>query len=570
MKNRVFTRTFLRMRGNGLTIGKLMGAGALVVGLQFVGFAQNSQARNKEILDSAEIRFQENTHRVVLDDQSKIIPWTTPQSKAYDLFLHQRWNFIKHKVPASPGPAPRSLYPQYYFYCAYRPKNGTLEPDVWMNDIGEKIPNWFESARLYYAYTGDTSVMNIIEKFAMYVLEHGTSPANFSWPNFPYTTTNAGDTLYRGFTSAKRFVLHEIQVDHASEIGLAYYRLYLYTGKEKFKTAAMNVANTLAKKVRPGSASQSPWPYLVIMDSGKITSEYGANWTGAYTLLSELVKAKIGNVDAYKKACTHVKDFILNHPLKTGYWTDGHSDNAVTSNTYKSNLSASNFKLFMFDFPDFNANWKKDIPKLIEWTEKYFIERGDRREPGNMWGANIVGEQDDFLFKMDYQTARYAAECARWYALSGDESYKEKAYRALNWVTYCNDAEGMAFESPLSKGISSWWSDCYGEGPRMFYHAFAGIPEWAPPMEDHILYSEGILKDVSYANKKIQYTATDIGGTEFLRLSFKPASINVNGTKISERPDLTKEGYTLKDLGGGDYAVQIKRIKAGKVIVAGM
>jgi hypothetical protein len=547
----------------------LMTMVVLLLGLPVALVAQPTQSTAKSVLDSAKIRFQENTHPVVLDDQGKIIPWTTPQSKAYDVFLHRRWDFIKHHVPASPGPAPRSLYPQYYFYCAYRPKNGELVPDTWMNDIGEKIPNWFESARLYYAYTGDNSVMEIVETFMEYVLTHGTTPSSFSWPNFPHTTTNAGDTVYQGFTSAKRFAMHEIQVDHASEMGLAYYRLFQYTGKEKYKTAAVNVANTLAKKVRPGSATQSPWPYLVIMDNGKITSEYGANWTGAYTLLNALAEAKIGNVDAYKKACKYVKDFILNHPMQTGYWTDGHSDNSVTSNTYRSNLSASNFKLFMFDFPEFNPNWKRDIPKLIEWTEKWFIERGAPSEPGNMWGANIVGEQDDFLFKMDYQTARYAAECARWYAISGDEAYKEKAYRALNWVTYCSDENGMAFESPLSKGISTWWSDCYGEGPRMFYHAFAGIPEWAPPGEDHILYSEGVLKDVSYANKKIQYTATDDGGIDFLRLSFTPATISVNGAKVSLQKDKTKEGYTVRSLGNGDYAVQIKRSKAGRVVIGG-
>ena len=99
-------------------------------------------------------------------------------------------------------------------------------------------------------------------------------------------------------------------------------------------------------------------------------------------------------------------------------------------------------------------------------------------------------------------------QCARWYAVSGDESYKEKAFRSLNWVTYCNDSTGMAFESPVSKGILSWWSDCYGECPRMFYHAFAAVPEWAPPHENHILYSEGILRDVSYAEKQVKYTAT--------------------------------------------------------------
>lgn len=536
--------------------------------IRFVA-AQNQLPGTIEASDSIKRRFQENTHPVVLDEHSKIISWIKPQSTAYDNFLHQRWNFIKFKVPNSPGPEPRSSYPQYYFYCAYREKNGTLEPDQWMNDVGEKIPNWFESARLYYAYTGDNSVMTIVKNMADYALEHGTSPANFSWPDFPYTTTNAGDTEFRGFTTAKRFSLHEIQVDHAGEIGLTYYRLYQYTGDEKYKKAAIAIANTLASKVRVGSASQSPWPYLVIMSTGEITSEYGANWTGCYMLLDNLINAKIGNVEAYRNACKKVKDFILTYPLKTGYWTDGHSDTPVKSNTYKSNLSASNFKLFMFDFPEFNPNWKSDIPRLIQWTEENFISRGEPGEPGNMWGANIVGEQDEFLFKMDYQTARYAAECARWYAISNDPAYKEKAYRSLNWVTYCNDINGMAFESPLSKGISNWWSDCYGEGPRMFYHAFAAIPEWAPPGENHILYSAGVLKNVSYQPKKILYTATDTQDIEYIKLTFKPTSITINGVEVPLTETISKPGYTVKKLESGDYAVTINRVKSGDIIISG-
>ena len=174
-----------------------------------------------------------NSHTVVLDEQGKIIPWSTPADKAYDQFLRQRWDFIKTRVPTSPGPAPRSSYPQYYFYCAYWDRNGKLEPDTWMNDVGEKIPNWFESARLYYAYTGDSAVMKIMTDFLDYTMEHGTSPATFAWPNFPYTTTNAGDLDFRGFTSSKRLVLHEVQLDHAGDIGLTYYRMYLYTQRQE-------------------------------------------------------------------------------------------------------------------------------------------------------------------------------------------------------------------------------------------------------------------------------------------------------------------------------------------------
>ena len=506
-----------------------------------------------------------NTHKVILDSQNKIIPWFGPAEKAYDHFLRLRWDFIKTKVPNSPGPPPRSSHPQYYFYCAYRDRNGTLEPDPWMNDVGEKIPNWFESARLYYAYTGDASVIAIVRKLIDYAIEHGTSPSSFAWPNFPYTTTNAGDLEFRGFTSGKRLVLHEIQVDHAGEMGLTYYRMYLFTGDRKYLAASLRVADILASKARTGNADRSVWPYRVVMDTGKITAEYGANWIGCYTLLDSLIKANLGNPKAYEDARSKARDFILQYPMKTGYWTDGHSDTNVNSNIYKSNLSASNATLYMLDHPEFDPQWKIDVPKLIRWTEDNFVFRCAPGEPATQWGANIVGEQDGFLPKMDYQTARYAAACARWYAVSGDEACKEKAYRSLNWVTYCNTSEGQALESPVSKDISNWWSDCYGECPRMFYPAFAAIPEWAPPGENHILYSEGVLKDVSYNAKNVQYTAADPAGSEYLRLNFRPATIQVNGAGLSLNSDPKKEGYALRGLGNGDFAVHITRTRSGRV-----
>ena len=508
-------------------------------------------------------------HKVVLDDQKKIIPWYEPREKAYDHFLHKRWDFIKKEVPLSPGPEPRSRYPQYYFYCAFKVSNDSILPDTWMNDIGEKIPNWFESARLYYAYSGDASVMKIVRDFVDYTLEHGTSSPSFAWPNFPYTTTNAGDTIFRGFDSAGRLALHEVHIDHAGDMGLTYFRMYQFTGEKKYLDHALNVADLLARNAKTGTETESVWPYRVVMDDGRITAPYGANWSGCFMLLENLIRANLGNVDKYRDARDKARDFILQFPLETGYWTDGHTDTDVKSNTYKSNLSASNTALCLFDYPDLDPDWQTDIPQLIKWTEDYFIFRSAPGEPPTMWGANIVGEQDSFNYKMDYQTARYAAECARWYAISGDESYKEKAYRSLNWVTYCSDSSGMAFESPVSKGILSWWSDCYGECPRMFYHAFAGVPEWAPPHENHILYSEGILKEVQYRNDEIQYYATGENGTEYLRLAFSPAQITVNGKMITSSKELKPDTYIIRDLGKGDYAITILHKNAGEILISG-
>ena len=74
-----------------------------------------------------------------------------------------------------------------------------------------------------------------------------------------------------------------------------------------------------------------------------------------------------------------------------------------------------------------------------------------------------------------------------------------------------------------------------------------GGPEWAPPGENHILYSDAVLKDVSYAPKMVQYTSTQSAGTEYLRLAFRPTRIILAGVRLSLRSDLDAQGYTLED-----------------------
>ena len=502
------------------------------------------------------------THAVVLDGQSKIVSWMKPQSHAYDKTLDLLWNYIMNKVPNGPS-AP---LPMYTLYCGFQTSGAGIVADTWMNDVGEKIPNWFESARLYYAYSGEIAVMNVVKSLIDYSLDHGTTPSAFSWPNFPQTCADAGEKEFRGFTAAKRFSMDDIHVDLAGDMGMTYYGMYLFYREDKYKTAAVQVADVLAKNVRTGNRAQSPWPYVVNAKTGIIASDYCTNWFGCLTLFDHLIDAGLGQVDAYQKARQIARDWILQYPMQNGLWVDGHSDNFITGTGNLSNMSASNACLYLLEHPDFDPDWRTHVPGLLKWTEDRFVFNCE--EPGIQWGAYTVAEQNAFKWKMGYQTSRYAAQCALWYAVSGDTVFKERAYRALNWSTYMIDDTGLASDGPTEQ-VGHWWSDCYGEGPRMTYYAFSAVPEWCPPGENHIVYSRAILKDVIYEIDNVQYTTVEDEGTEFLRLAFKPAEITVNGVVIPPRADQSREGYTSRDLGNGDCAVNITRRRAGHVKVKG-
>jgi hypothetical protein len=48
----------------------------------------------------------------------------------------------------------------YYLYCGFKPGD-PITPDTWENDWGERLPNWVEFGRLFYAYSGDMGPLNI-------------------------------------------------------------------------------------------------------------------------------------------------------------------------------------------------------------------------------------------------------------------------------------------------------------------------------------------------------------------------------------------------------------------------
>jgi 4-amino-4-deoxy-L-arabinose transferase-like glycosyltransferase len=96
-------------------------------------------------------------------------------------------------------------------------------------------------------------------------------------------------------------------------------------------------------------------------------------------------------------------------------------------------MSASN-ALYLLIIPVLTWSINR-YSRLIKWTEEnlFFIQSGSLL----FNGANIVGEQDDF-FQNGLPNGTLWCEVPGG-AISGDLP-KEKAYRSLNWVTYCSDS----------------------------------------------------------------------------------------------------------------------------------
>ena len=501
----------------------------LVLGLAFAGGA---------LCPGAVLRY----HTLVLDGQNKIIPWSTPATNAFNDYLVKCWAW------ALAAPNDTHGLPISFLDCAWIPGNPPTADTAWENDVGEKIPNWVESARLYYQYTGDRAPLDYVKRLVDYSLDHGQTPTNHLWPAFPVGTANAGDTEFRGFTQV--WSLWDCHVDLAAHLGFSLCRMFQVYGDTKYRDKAIHVADLLAGHITPGSATDSPWPYVVNSQTGANKSRYAASWTGALQLFDFLIAGNLGNVSNYISARTTLKSWLLTYPVQNGKWVDGHSDVKFDGNSNLSTTDGSDMCLYLLDHPGWDASFMTDVPRLLKWSEDNFVNvTTPDGLAGQYHGAYVPAEQTAYMYRMGYQTARIGAQYAGWYAVSGDPTYKDRAYRCFSYDTYMMQTNGQSSDGPTD-AVGWWWSDCYGEATRMYYLGMAAVPEWAPTNQNHLLYSSSVVTTVNYATNAISYTTFDNASTETLRIAFSPTAVTVNSVLLPQRGDLTQAGWMFNPTNG--------------------
>ena len=515
-------------------------------------------------------------HTVVLDEQNKILPWYTPYSNAYDHYIRTLWTWLTNSSNVPSNCSSCGGLPMYYLNCGHTDTCCPTTADNAINDWGEKVPNFVDFGLKHYAYTGSTTAVTVAKNLVDYALANGLTSSGANWPNWPQTAANAGDT---GLNGGGPWGDNDVHVDLGADMGAAFYKMYLYYGTAAYRTAAINIADTLvAKRNASANAAVSPWPFVVNSSTGAIgnggRANYTSNWSGALELFDLLIDGGEPNAVAYTAARSALQTWILQYPMQNGNWVDGHSDVLISGTSNKSNTGKSNMNLYILNNPSFDANWQTHVVSLLDWTETYFvnISSGDglynTAPRGQYYGAHIPGEQTAFDRRMGYQAARQAAEYAEAYLALGTASYKDLAYRGFNYNTYMMKSTGQSSDGPTTS-VGYWFGDIYAEAPRMYFHGFKAAPEWAPPGENHILYAKSVLKNVAYTSGSVRYTAASAAGTEYLRLAFLPDTVTINGRSLPLRSDLNAEGYVVSALGGGDYSVKIRRAQSGDVYLSG-
>jgi hypothetical protein len=455
----------------------------------------------------------------------------------------------------------------------------------------------------WYAYSGDNDAIAVMREMLDYQLAHGTTPSDWDWAGVPFATSCLHDKEYgRCLRDLPLDHFGGLETDKIGELGLAYVYFYELTGEHKYLAAGVKCADQLAKHIRAGDATHTPWPWRVEGKSGAVIDkeEYGGLVVASVRLFDELDKIGEGNTAAYKRARDMAWDWVLQNPLNkdsaaydnwNGYYEDVEKD-AVNQNDMDSIVTAY-YILSQDDPSTVDKSWREDVGHLIDRSRE-LLGRGpffgawaideQLRPDGGRTGA--PSEETTYvtargpLFRtfsrgccsragLVCRTSQWGAINAMYYAKTRDGQAREDAFRSLNYATYFAESDGKINCCGLDFKGSYWFEDGYSDAGRSFMWALGAIPDFAPVGQDHILRSTTPVQKVTYGKKTVLYQTFAAAGLEVMRLSYKPTHVTAGGATLAATANPAEEGYMVRSLDGGDYQVTLRHLHSGAILVSG-
>jgi hypothetical protein len=453
-------------------------------------------------------------HPIKTDIEGNIIPWFSPDlGKAYDHNIRLVWDFWKNMRLCPNGV-------KYYMQHQVWKKRGDDPNGLGGDQLSMALSSW----NLLHQYLGDTSVKEDMTYMADYYIDHALSKPSDAWPNVPYPyNTDLHSGIYDGDMKAGRGYL---QPDKAASFAAEMVMLYKLTGSRKYLDVAIRVADTLAEKITPGDADNSPWPYRVNAKTGEAhqvvkkakayVASYTANWAPALRLYDDLMALGEGRVADYERARRMLVDWIKAYPLKTNRWGPFFED-VPTHHYSDTETNADTMAAYILEHPMWDDDWRRHAESILNWSAATFGNGGWVR-----YGVVPINEQTRYMVPGNSHTSRHASAELLLGEKTGDDSRKAGAIRRLSWATYMVDEDGRN-RYPQN---DIWLTDGYGDYVRHYLRAMASAPELAPDDQNHLLRTSSVIQSISYGPEAISYTKFDEQSKERFKLgAWEPGMI---------------------------------------------
>lgn len=448
-------------------------------------------------------------HEVVLDNQGRLLPWTT-----YDNVIKWSMNFINQ------CPTKNTKFgddPWYLISSVFNP-DGSFKPN--QNNQGGNAFWAVETVTKYYAYSADWKAVYSVRLLLDRVLLFHT-PADWAWQNVPRTQDDTPDGEYTDERS---------EPDKVCMAGLAYLKFYKIIGEKKYLDAALGIAKTVVQHIQEGDELHSPLPFRVNFKTGEVVDNYSANMIYTVILFDEIEKfLPEGEKGMYKTKRDIVRRWILKYPMINNKWSGYYED--VRTNIKNMNQQCPmETARYILQHPEIDPDYKQHIPALLHYVEERF---GKVKQ----YGATSIKEQDSCFVEMSSHTARYASIAAKWFGVTMGPKDREEARASFAVATYSaynkysKDGKGINY---VGIGFTTpWFSDSYFDYLAHIFDGMAELPELAPDNANHIIGSNSVITRVKYSPSQIEYWTYEPDGDEILRLTFNPV-VMLDGKPLSE------------------------------------
>ena len=451
-------------------------------------------------------------HSVAIDSAGKLVPWyEADKSLGFDKVMRLGWDYMEHQVKTDP----KTGLKIYLINSTFHPETGL--GSYWQSNPASTYGQFVDSAVTWYPYSGDKESIDVVRTMLDYQLQHGTTPADWEWAKVPFATGCGNDPEYgkciRG--AAKQFY-GGIETDKLGELGIGYVLFYELTGDKKYLAAGIDCANALAKHIRAGDETHTPWAFRVDAKSGEVIDqeEYGGMIVASVRLFAELIRIKEGDVASYEASRKTAWTWILKYPMHNDRWV-GYFEDVEAHTTNLNQASPTMTAYYILSQPDpgsVDPQWIGDVGHLIDWVRRHF----GRGPYFGAWAIDEQGPPPEFVgccsrAGLASDTSRWAAVNALYYELTNDGQAQVDAYRSLSYSTYfaADDGKivccGLDYNAASNNDSAYWYDDGYGDYIRNIMWALGAIPTFAPQHQDHLLRSSSVVQAVQYGKHSIQY-----------------------------------------------------------------
>jgi len=526
-------------------------------------------------------------HDTVEDREGVIAPWYRGQNGQYDFRVRiaaetmKRYPWVgKDKAVV---PAPEFLYNGTWSIDSEGNIKVPQEKDWANGDVGQRAAYLIGSMMEYYRYAGDPAAVPVISSTADYLTGHCETPRNHGWPGMlisvPTEGIRYGDC--RPGTSNEPLVHPKedgkMQLDIVAEAGIQLVRAYEMLGESRWYEAAKHWGDLLAENRRrdPG---QSPWGRYANNAGG--VGMNGTQTGGVVFILhffDELIRTGYtgkGNeiVAARNEGRAYLRDVLLPAWSDNDTWGRNYWD-------WEDPVQAENVTefavLYMMDHKDGFPNWKNDVRNLLS----LFINHTSVSPKSNgdvFSGAWAFPESSGCCQRsLWYGPMELASVWARYGVETDNEWAREIARRSELLATYdvLENGRSMDLIDGGSFVSDTWFKIAHPMALDYVLKTMAWEPDvMGANRENHLMRTSEVVKKVVYGKDKISYATYDApaGSVDVLRLAYSPQSVTANGRSLAVRQDLKSNGFTVRQLAGGDSLVSIRHDGATEIAVTGL